>query len=156
MLIAIGVTVFLSFYNFPKRVDISYPAVEFELGDSKIDKTTVKINGILKRPLFRSHTFEGHVMVDKYQLSEENVETKQFEMGKEKGVYSFSTPPESNWDDGILVLSEEEFSTTVWTDKAFENFVFYVNANESDNAHLSAPAITYEEAVQIYKTIFKK
>lgn len=163
LIIIIGFIIFLLLDNFPKKVDISYPAVEFELGDPEsVEETTVTIKGILKRPLFRSHVFEGDVIIDRYQASnippDNFILTKEFEVSKSnkngKDIYTFVTSRIFTKEvRGQVAFESEEFGKIVWTDKAFENFSFNVFLEDYDSAILSAPTTTYDEAIQIYENL---
>jgi hypothetical protein len=56
-------------YDFPKKINLTYPAVEFRAGDpSSVDKTTITIKGALHRKLFHEERrFTGQIEIAKYE-----------------------------------------------------------------------------------------
>ena len=141
------VSLFLYFYDFPQKIDLAYPAVEYRVGvPDSAEQTAIRIKGIIKRPLFRKPTFHGHFIVDKYEY------TGRFELwpidlhvspllypGNDKGKPFMETL-------GALYIEGSFTKLNIWV---FEQISETYRG--TDNLRISAPADNYEEAMLINK-----
>lgn len=141
---------FLYLYDFPKKIDLEFPAMEYRVGkpDSG-EATTIKVTGTLKKPLFRKPTFRGQFIVDKYDYTKkyqiweiENYRDILFYYGNNKGSI-FQKPL------GYLVISENF---------AQMNIVVFEEVNDNSpsfkDLRISAPARNYEEAMKVNKELY--
>jgi hypothetical protein len=142
--VLLALAAFLTFYRFPKSIDLQYPAVEFRNGDaSSAEQTTIAIKGTLYRPLFRNAEFSGTIAVEKYDFTKryELIDVrfyKEIRNGWGPLVYSYV-------DDGKPIL--KSFGS-IWKSGDFERIGIEVNEPLPSAATLTiaAPARTYEEA----------
>lgn len=59
------------FYSYPKEINITYPAIQYKPGEpsSSAVKTTIKIEGTLTDPLFRSKKFSGNIEIGTFEFT---------------------------------------------------------------------------------------
>lgn len=141
---------FVVLYNFPKSINIEYPAVEFRAGDiSSVQKTTIRIKGTLFRPLFRNNKFRGQIIIDKYDFT--------------KTYHLFDITFYKNIKNGLGTVAyyNEEPSGimlgTIWKLGYFENLKVLVNepvgadSGAATNLEIIAPAKDYDTALVIHQ-----
>lgn len=158
----IGLSAFIFLFDFPKQINITYPAVEFELGnETSAEETTLIIKGTLKRPLFRNRIFEGQISVDKYPATTDNIMLSGMEFIElENDKYASGLfYLDANFDMVIFgaIYTDKEFGQV---NLAFQeqdgNSITNENPKSTTRLLLSAPASSYEEADQIYNQLKEK
>ncbi len=134
-------------YDFPKTVDIEYPAIEYR-DKSSATKTMITIKGTLARPIFRNVSFSGKIVIDKYEF------TKTYELidiafykNIKQGSMVYTTIK-----NGKPVL---EILGTIRMSGEFDKLNISVGeklgtkTEFSTNLKISAPAKSYDEALSI-------
>ncbi|MBW5447617.1 hypothetical protein GE107_16285 [Cohnella sp. CFH 77786] len=145
ILIAAGAFVLL--YNFPKTIDIEYPAIEY-LEDDPLtaQATTIRIQGTLSRPLFRNATFHGKFIIDKYDF------TKTYwlmDVVMRNGWGWLTYANTTNGDTTLQSLG------SIWMSGDFDKLKIVVHEPVSGEytkpsvIRISAPAKNYYEALSI-------
>ncbi|MFE7062000.1 hypothetical protein ACFVAD_07595 [Sutcliffiella sp. NPDC057660] len=140
--------VFLVFYDFPKKIDLDYPAYEYNSNQPEYgEETRIKLQGVLKRPIFSDEVFSGKIIIDKYQ---ETAEYELIDVGfhSENGMGSLSY---TNTSNGELELN---LFGVIWKSDDFDMVNIMLNnpnSQSSEEIHLriSAPANNYNEAERI-------
>ncbi|MBJ6362563.1 hypothetical protein ACFOQM_14965 [Paenibacillus sp. GCM10012307] len=141
-------SIFLSAYNFPKTIDVTYSAVQFSEGDlSSAQETSVQVEGTLSRPLFGESSFRGKLSVegDEYEY------TKSYELidvvfHKEirNGFGGLTYTSAINGKPDLKLLG------ALWIRGAFDQMKLQVNdPGSSDPDFITAPAANLEEARKI-------
>ncbi|WP_163538449.1 hypothetical protein [Gracilibacillus sp. YIM 98692] len=153
-----AVTCFLYFYPFPTKINEEFSAIQYRVGKpDSAEKTTVKINGTLQRPLFRNRTFKGEFMIDNYEFTKNyNLIELTFHQNTRNGIASLVY---TTVEDGKPIL--ESFGA-MWISEDFEelNIVVLEPIGESrktgTDLRISAPANSYEEAMEINKKLYNE
>jgi len=137
-------------YDFPKKIDLEFPALEYRVGkpDSG-EATTIKVIGTLKKPLFRKPTFRGQFIIDKYDYTKmyqiweiENYQDILFYYGSNKGSI-FQKPL------GTLMISDNFAQFNVVVFEEIDD-----NQRSGRDLRISAPAKNYEEALKINEELY--
>jgi len=141
---------FLYLYDFPKKIDLVFPAMEYRVGkpDSG-EATTIKVIGTLNSPLFRDPYFHGQFIVDKYDYTK-IYQLRDFEFNQDIVFYhgnNKGTPFQKFL--GYLVTSDNFAQLNI---VVFEE----INDNQRSDRDLriSAPAKNYEEAMKINEELY--
>ncbi len=157
IIFVISMLTFLFSYDFPKKIILEFPAVEYREGEPlSAELTTIIVNGNLTRPIYGKSAFEGQFIIDKYEF------TKTYDL---IGTFLFDDISFAN-NVGYLnyfgvVKGEpiiEQFGT-IWLSDDFDQLTILVNepvGEEQKNAgylRISAPAENYDEAMLINEKI---
>lgn len=155
LLICTAVTIFLIYYDFPREINLEYPAMEYRVGDpSTAESISVRINGTLSRPLFRDAVFNGEMVFDKYEFTHtqrlmEVVFNQELRNGLSSVYYHriFDGKPELT---GFAMM---------WIAGDFEqlNLIIFEPIGEpgiATDLRISAPAQTYDEAILIDEYLY--
>lgn len=153
VILGIVTALFLYFYKFPKEVNIVSPAVSFYENDpSSVEGTTIKVSGILYRPLFQQHVFKGTVTIDNLEFTKENETLDTYILDRNSGI-----------NMGNLVYHKPsipgEFLTLsmIWFDDTFEHI--NIVSDWGQNKKLSffiVSGSSYEEAIDTQKKMRDK
>jgi hypothetical protein len=149
-----SVIVFISIYDFPKKIDSEYSAVEFQVGNPEsAEVTKIKIIGTLTDPFFGESTFKGDIIIDTYDFTK-SYKLMDFIFPGEDFTTKAGTLSYTSIKDGKpvgemlgLILKSGDFkqlAILVNREKPEENFPKKV---------ISAPATNYEEALEIYEKL---
>ncbi|RUT33580.1 hypothetical protein EJP77_08015 [Paenibacillus zeisoli] len=141
---------FLILYDFPKEVDIHYPAVEYRSGDqSSSTSTNIRIKGTLSRPFWRDSRFSGQIIIDSYPFTK-SYDLIDIEFNKKilNGIGTLSYTQILNGKPDLQMLG------TIWISGDFDKLNIWGirkagAAGPSSIPIISAPARTNEEAVSI-------
>lgn len=139
--------IFCSFYTFPQKINVTYPAIQFIQGDpSSAISTKITINGTITTPLFRSQKFIGSIMIDNLDF------TKNYDLTD----VDFSQKTRDKFTPiGYVNLKLEDASDVellmIFQTNNFEQLEigFYHPSNQK----IVAPADNYESAVAIDKKL---
>ncbi|MGO4108458.1 hypothetical protein [Paenibacillus sp. YAF4_2] len=143
-------------YDFPKKINLTYPAVEFRAGDpSSVDKTTITIKGTLHRKLWRNESFSGQIDIAKYEVTKSR-------------MAPFIFHKEINYGWGVLTYFNEAYKTTgavkssiivmlssIWKIGEFESLKLLLNEpvgqspSQGKDLEIMAPATDYESALAL-------
>lgn len=92
------IVIFIFFYDFPKKIEVTRPAVSFNEKDpTSLKDTFIHVSGSLSRPLFRNHVFEGSIIIDgiektvKYETMDIEVLKNNNEVNMGNLVYNTSS-----------------------------------------------------------------
>lgn len=143
-------------YDFPKKIKLTYPAVEFRPGHpSLVDKTTITIKGTLHRRLFHDERFTGHIEIAKYDVTKSRMAPIIFQKDTLGGwgnlayfVYAFK-PSGAVKKLDIVQLS------SIWKTGKFENVKLQlyerVEADLGSGKYIQimAPATDYDSALAL-------
>lgn len=153
-ILSILIVVFLLLYSFPKKINFTYPAIEFSIDDtSNIKPTSIKVEGTLSQPLIRNPYFKGQIIFEHYNI------TKTYSMTDFDFLES-----SANGVGGLVAYHGVENGRPaggmfgfLWISKDFEDLTFQLlDTDQYPNLWISAPASNYEEAVAIYKKLTDK
>ncbi|MGO4349715.1 hypothetical protein AB4Z45_29950 [Paenibacillus sp. MCAF9] len=141
----VAVSAFLFIYNFPKKIDLEYPALEYRVGKPESGEvTTIKVKGTIYKPLFRDPSFHGQFIINKYDYTK-NYQLRDIDFYQDLLFYHQNENGTSVHKPlGYLMISDN-----------FAQMNIYVNENMNDNQligkdlRISAPAKNYEEAMRI-------
>jgi hypothetical protein len=146
---------FLLFYNYPKTIDIEYPAVEAHINNpASMQKTTIKIKGTLYRPLFKDKSFKGQLLIEKYDFTKNNALTniifsKDIRNSFGSLVYSNLINGRSTLDSlGAIWISGDFDKVKIWVYEPID-----AEKKQSTDLTICAPAQTFEEALSISKSV---
>jgi hypothetical protein len=149
------VSSFLFLYDFPKKIDIEYPAMEYRVGKPEsAEATTIKIKGTVRNPLFRGEpTFHGQFIVDKYDYTKKLIVWDMF-MDRPELLYADNlegTPVHRHL--GYLTFADR-FSrlNIVVAEELSKTKEMYREIYK--DLRISAPAKNYEEAMKINKELY--
>lgn len=154
LLVLIPITIallgFLALYDFPKEVDIGYPAVEYQGGNqSSSTITSIRIKGTLFRPLWRDSRFSGQIIIDSYPFTK-SYDLIDIEFNKKisNGIGTLSYTQILNGRPDLQMLG------AIWISGDFDKLnIWGISktgaADKSSFPIISAPARSYEEAVSI-------
>lgn len=140
---------FLYLYNFPRQIDIAYPAIEYRAGEPQSAvTTTVTIKGILNKPLFRAPSFHGQFIVDKYEYTK-TYQLWDIEFYQDVLFYHASVKGK---------IAHEPLGSLFTTDNFAQLNIMVAEPTDgtqrsSGNLRISAPANNYEEAMEINKNL---
>lgn len=149
LLIAVFVFIsaFIFLYDFPKKINVEYEAIEVYEGElEEWKETTIQISGILSRPLFSNTTFNGEFIIAGYDITKDYDELIEIELSElpDKSIF------------GALVYADVRSKdlqpiATFYTSEEFDQFnVNFVSEDKDGTQHwLSAPAKTLREATEI-------
>lgn len=136
---------FLLLYDFPKKIDLDYPAYEYVSGQSGDgEETSIKIQGVLKRPIFRNEVFSGKIIIDKYKESAD-YELIDVVFHSKNGMGSLSYTRTDNGEVDLNLLG------VIWMAEDFGKINIMLNPSSSESGgeeqlRISAPASDYMEA----------
>ncbi|WP_201007708.1 hypothetical protein [Paenibacillus glycanilyticus] len=141
-------------YDFPKKINLTYPAVEFRPGDpSTVDKTTVTVKGTLHRKLFRNQSFTGKIEIAKYDVTKENMMRTTFYEDTKSGwgvtVYLDSTHDATT--GALKAWNIVQFSS-IWKTGEFESLKLLLfepvgaASGQGKDLQILAPATDYDSA----------
>jgi len=138
MVLVSGTAVFFLTYDFPRNIDVTHPAVQYRVNDpSSAQITTVEIQGKIHRPLFREKVFKGQIRMDGYEYTKTGGLFDVF-LHENRGFLFYNAGTQ------IHTLG------IIWIDGDFDRIHVYVfEGDRSYDLRISAPARTYEEAMQI-------
>ncbi|MFC4811945.1 hypothetical protein [Paenibacillus sp. GCM10023250] len=152
-------------YDFPKSINLTYPAVEFRPGDpSTVDRTTVTIQGTLHRKLFRNQRFTGSIAIAKYEITKSTLFPVTFYEDLHEGWSSLTYLNGNTKTGAILVPSLLGFGS-VWKIGAFESVKLLLTEpvgtgqGIGKDLEVMAPATDYESALaldKLYQELNKK
>ncbi|WP_172200388.1 hypothetical protein [Saccharibacillus qingshengii] len=146
------IIVFLSVYNFPKKVDVSREALS--MTDKKEEKVSVKVDGTLYRPIFKEWSFSGKISIESYPYTKNHDMMVLKITQRNKGINGSTLAylsSESNPDLGADIKFNNDFSVfNILTTTELRDGK--VN-READIVSITYPAKNYEEAVQTQKSI---
>lgn len=140
---------FLAVYDFPTNIDRVYPAVVYRAGSpSSAERTTVKVQGTLYRPLFRDAVFRGKISAANYSFTE-NYELIDVPFNKKMnyaGPLTYTTVV-----NGTPDLKQFGFIKMAGNFDRIQIQVIYreENGEQASNLFLSAPAETYQDALTV-------
>lgn len=150
LIMIIGVVSF--FYSYPKEINITYPAIQYKPGEpsSSAVKTTIKIEGTLTDPLFRSKKFSGNIEIGTFEFTK-TYKLMDIDFSKE---YPFG-------DGGFPVFYETiqngamhfEMFGRLKRNSNFEHLVIEILNTTHLYQRIVAPAENYEAAMIIEKLV---
>ncbi|WP_169088521.1 hypothetical protein [Paenibacillus sp. PL91] len=153
MLLIVIAAGFVLLYDFPEKIAVEYPAIEYRVGDStSVSTTEIRIEGTLTRPLFRNHEFKGRIVVDKYKFTEEytlfdvdfNKNTRN-----EMGSLTYTDPINATIQMlGPIWISGDFKKINIWVAEPVGS-----QAQQTTDLRISAPANSFEEAIAINKLL---
>jgi hypothetical protein len=151
-MVVLSVCVFLLLYDYPKKLDLTYPAVEFRTGDvNSADITSIKIKGKLRKPLFGNRQFIGEIIIDKYDM------TKSYSLiGFELSTNNIGLLSYGNTRNGESLL---DMFGAIYLSKDFESLTIELNEpvggeqKARKNLVIAAPATHYDDALAIYQSL---
>jgi hypothetical protein len=152
--LAIGVIVFISIYDFPKKIDSEYSAVEFQVGNPEsAEVTKIKIKGTLIQPMFEDPIFKGEIIIDKYDFTK-SYQLMDFIFPGEDFTTKAGTLSYTSIIDGKPV---GEMFGLILKSGDFKQLAILVNRENPEDSFprkvISAPAKNYEEALEIYEKL---
>lgn len=163
LIVIIMGSVLLLFYDFPKKIDLTYPAIELQPSTTQSSKeTTLNIKGTLKRPFLRNSIFKGSVTVDNYDYTKtyDLIDFPILETGDQRySVLSYTTvltDPDTN-----EVYSDLISLGIIYIDGNFDHVGIRANGpineekSESINRWIVAPAENEEEATLLYQSFME-
>ncbi len=152
--IILVLVLFISFYKFPKTINLNYPAVEFRTNEETIRNTTIHNQGTLYRPLFRNKVFKGHFVINSYDFTKNyNLMDIVFYKSIRNGWGSLSYVLTKNGN-----LDLQTFGS-IWINDNFDKLKIQVyepiwNERKSfSNLIICAPAQTLSEGLLINNSI---
>jgi hypothetical protein len=135
-------TAFFMTYDFPQKIDLTLPAVQYQLNDpSSAQITTVEVKGKISRPLFRRKEFAGQIRIDGYDFTETYI---MFDIvfSQNRGFLIYY----GTVDHQTVIRT----LGTIWINGDFTQLIIFPFENgQSSDWRISAPARTYEEATKI-------
>lgn len=141
----------------PKKISISYPAVQYEPGDpSSVTKTTIEIEGTYYRRLFQEPLFKGAIRIPDYVYTLEAGTDLEFPLFRRDGVLMLALMYPTykfNSRGGIEDIKTETLGL-LYIDNEFEQIrivVFPKPENPDRKLYIAAPATNLEEANNILK-----
>jgi hypothetical protein len=155
LLFLIVASAFLLLYDFPKKFEIEYPAMEYREGDPASGQaTTIKIKGTLTRPILSDPTFHGQFIIDKYEMTKTfDVIDIVFSKEMTDGVGALSYNFTKNGEVDLQMFG------AIWISDNFDQLTILVNEpiggerKTAKNLRISAPAKTYDEAMLVNKLL---
>jgi hypothetical protein len=155
LILLIGISIFILMYDFPKTIDVMYPAMEYRLNKPESGETTkIKIKGTLTQPLFRDPIFNGVFIIDKYD-STKNYELIDIVFNK-KTLNGMGALTYVNYDKGDVDL--DTFGA-IWIDGKFELLSIQVfepvdvEQKTAKDLRITAPVTNYNQAMLINKNL---
>ncbi|NIK70640.1 hypothetical protein [Paenibacillus sp. BK720] len=143
-------------YDFPKKINRSYPAVEFRPGNpSTVDKTTVTVKGTLHRKLFRNQQFTGSIKVAKYKLTTARMFPVTFNKDIKEGWGSVTYFNEQYRATGAISTGTLIGFTSVWKKVEFESVKLLLfepvgtGQGQGKDLQILAPATDYNSALAL-------
>ncbi|NIK23723.1 hypothetical protein [Paenibacillus lupini] len=144
-------------YDFPKKINLTYPAVEFRAGDpSSVDKTTVTIKGTLHRKLFHEERkFTGQIEITKYEATKERMDPIIFSKVINNGGGFLNYIGADYKPNGATKRLYTIGMGSIWKVGEFESMklLLFEPVGESEGAtkdlKIMAPATDYESALAL-------
>ncbi|UVI29656.1 hypothetical protein [Paenibacillus spongiae] len=158
MLLGAAVSLFLYLYQFPQKIDLAYPAMEYRAGKPEsAEAITIKVKGMLTKPLFRKQTFRGKIIIDKYEFTKTyNLIDLDFSQWNndfyDDNLYYYHVDVNGSLVSrplGSLVISDQFAQLNIWVMEKIGETSW-----TGKDLHISAPARNYEEAVKINEDLF--
>lgn len=144
---------FVLIYDFPEKIVVEYPAIEYRVGDNTSASTThIRVEGTLTHPLFRNQKFKGKIVIDKYKFTEKfSLFDIEFNKNTRKGMGSLTYTDPLNATIQML--------GPIWISGDFKKINIWVaepvgsQDQHTTDLRISAPANSYEEAIEINKLL---
>lgn len=104
-------------FVYPKRVNQTFEGVSYQLGDQEnnADKVTIKVDGKLKKRLFKNQIFEGTIAIDDELLPPNVEETLKIELDSiwGGGWIQYWEPFMNVYTYGILIINNDFSELTI-------------------------------------------
>lgn len=153
IILGIGTALFLTFYQFPKKIDLVSPAVTYYENDpSSIEHTSIRISGVLNQPLFQQHVFKGSVTIDSLELTKSNTTLDTYVLDKKNGINSGNLAYHQSSKPGeIVTLSMIGFNNS------FEDINIVSSWGQDENSSFFiVSGSSYEEAIDTQNRMREK
>lgn len=143
-------------YDFPKKINLTYPAVEFRAEDpSSVDKTTITIKGTLHRKLWRNESFSGQIEIAKYEVTKSRMAPLIFHKDINNGWGVLTYFDEVYKTTGAIKSSNIVMLSSIWKIDEFESIKLLLNEpvgqspSQGKDLEIMAPATDYESALAL-------
>ncbi|WP_336788672.1 hypothetical protein [Paenibacillus sp. MMO-177] len=143
VVIAIGCMVYLNKISSTKVINLNKEAVSIVLNDpSSAKPTVIFIKGKIYRPLFKDHYFEGSIVIDGYDFTQ-NPLNRMYLVEKKKGInkgmlgYHMKQKPYDTTNLGLIYYDNDFKNINItWktTPEEFSSNLYIVTANSYDQA----------------------
>lgn len=146
LILLLLITMFTCFYNFPNKIDLSYPAVECNKTQTlPFQNTTVVVKGIYYKPLFKNPYFEGKIYISSYSITK-SYSLSNIEFYKDLGNIGYLVYTSENNGNSVLVQLG-----TIQIQSAFKKILINITdpAYGKNSLFIGAPANTYDDAIKI-------
>ena len=147
IIVIFGGGLFLWFYPFPKDIHIEQQAIQYTQDDPASAVTTkIKVEGRMVRPLFRQASFEGHVSVDNFDLTQKKymstiyVLERKNHINKGSLTYNRTETPFDYSLIGLIYFSDDWREISMFLGST---------GDERTQTHVVTGASNYEKAVEI-------
>ncbi|MCG7377746.1 hypothetical protein MH215_12145 [Paenibacillus sp. ACRSA] len=145
VLVGVGLVAWL--YPFPKNIHIEQKAIQYTQDDPASAVTTkIKVEGRMVRPLFRQASFEGHVSVDNFDLTQKDymstiyVLERKNHINKGSLTYNRMETPFDYSLIGLIYFSDDWREISMFLGST---------GDERTQTHVVTGASNYEKAVEI-------
>ncbi|WP_096155648.1 MULTISPECIES: hypothetical protein [Bacillus] len=154
ILVPIPSGAFLYYYDFPKKIDMEYPAYEYSDEEQEVGEvTSVSVKGKIKRPLFRKSEFEGSIFIEKYEITKDYPDEAWIDMDFFVGNMNYI-----KFENNKIVT---KFFGWLMTEENLASMLIYVDpyperGNKSAflNTKIAVPATNYEEATAVEQRLY--
>lgn len=149
IVLAIITIIFLSFYQFPKKIDIIVSAVSFYENDStSTQQTLIKVSGVLYQPLFKQHKFKGKIIIDNLEFTKEKETFDIYITEKIKGINVSSL----TYYKQVKLFDSYDNLGLIWFDDSFEHINIGTRlAENKDLIYYIVSGSSYDEALETQK-----
>ncbi|GLX68749.1 hypothetical protein [Paenibacillus glycanilyticus] len=156
MLLAIAILIVCK-YDFPKKINLTYPAIEFRPGNqASVDKTAITLKGTLHRKLFRDQRFTGEIEITKYEVTKARMMPIVFNKNINNGwgvtVYLNDT---YDADSGAVQEMNIVQLSSIWKTGDFDSMKFLLfepvgaDSGQGKDLQIMAPATDYDSAMAL-------